>query len=623
MNRRKLLKAIAASPFSGKVFGALTTVHASPIGTTAPRARLRPGDPGWPSDATWADLNRDVEGRLLKLTSPFSGCMTTPTGSSCSEALQNLENPYYVGDQPALTQTSGWLDAWASKSSVYAVAAKSTADVVAAVNFARQHNLRLVVKGGGHSYQGTSCAPDSLLVWTRHMNDVTLHDAFVARGCTGTISPQPAVSLGSGAMWIDAYNAVTKHGGRYVQGGGCTTVGVAGLILSGGFGNFSKCYGTAAAGLLEAEVVTADGRVLVANAFTNPDLFWALKGGGGSSYGIVTRLTLRTRELPETFGAAFGKITASSDHAFRVLVAKIVDFYQSDLFNPHWGEQITFNPSNSVNISLVFQGLSQRQAEETWIPFLEWVRAHQEYVFEEPFKTIALPAQHFWDAEFLNEQAPGIMVADARPDTPADHVLWEGDQGQVGWFIHGYQSAWMPESLLHKDRQSLLVNAVFECTRHWSVSFHFNKGLAGAPAREKAAAQDTAMNPDALGAFALAIIAGGDSPAFPGMPDVTRDLASARGDATSINRAMDELLKVAPRAGSYVSESDYFRHDWQTAFWGDNYSQLSAVKKKYDPDGLFIVHHGVGSEDWSEDGFTRLTTRPVHASTRSLAQQLI
>src|SRR5690606_36056636 len=169
-----------------------------------------------------------------------------------------------------------------------------------------------------------------------------LHDAFVAQGCAGSAIPQPAVSLGSGAMWIDAYDAVTTRAGRYVQGGGCTTVGVAGLVQSGGFGNFSKRFGTAAAGLLEAEIVTADGCVLVANACTNPDLFWAIKGGGGGSFGVVTRLTLRTRELPGTFGAAFGRIRASSDEAFLALVAKFVDFYHGALFNPHWGEQVTF-----------------------------------------------------------------------------------------------------------------------------------------------------------------------------------------------------------------------------------------------------------------------------------------
>jgi hypothetical protein len=67
------------------------------------------------------------------------------------------------------------------------------------------------------------------------------------------------------------------------------------------------------------------------------------------------------------------------------------------------------------------------------------------------------------------------------------------------------------------------------------------------------------------------------------------------------------LLKVGPNASAYVSESDDFQRDWQTAFWGQNYPGLAAVRQKYDPDGLFFVHHGVGGEAWSADGVTRLT----------------
>src|SRR4029077_21195956 len=123
----------------------------------------------------------------------------------------------------------------------------------------------------------------------------------------------------AGAIWGQVYDAVTKKGGRYVQGGGCLTVGVAGLIQSGGFGSFSKAYGMAAASLLQAEIVTADGAVRIANACTNPDLFWAIKGGGGGSLGVLTKVTLRTRELPELFGAVFTTIKATSQGAFRQL----------------------------------------------------------------------------------------------------------------------------------------------------------------------------------------------------------------------------------------------------------------------------------------------------------------
>jgi FAD/FMN-containing dehydrogenase len=147
---------------------------------------------------------------------------------------------------------------------------------------------------------------------------------------------------------------------------------------------------------------------------------------------------------------------------------------------------------------------------------------------------------------------------------------------------------------------------LYAASRHTDVELHFNKGLAGAPAEAIAAARDTATNPQVLDAFALAIIAGGEGPAYQGMPGAGADLAEARSDAANIDSAMSELLNVAPGAGAYVSESDYFQRDWQTAFWGTNYPKLAAVKRKYDPDGLFFVHHGVGSEDWSADGFTRL-----------------
>jgi hypothetical protein len=187
--------------------------------------------------------------------------------------------------------------------------------------------------------------------------------------------------------------------------------------------------------------------------------------------------------------------------------------------------------------------------------------------------------------------------------------LWAGDLGQVGQVLHGYKSAWLPASLLNSDQQQRLVEALFASSRHWSVSLHFNKGLAGAPAEEVAAARDTATNPAVLDAFALAIIATGGPPAFPGIPGHEPDIAVARRHAREIGQAMDELLKVVTKTGSYVSESDFFERSWQQSFWGSNYPRLTAVKKKYDPTALFFVHHGVGSEEWSADGFTRLDGR--------------
>ena len=353
------------------------------------------------------------------------------------------------------------------------------ADVAAAVTFARENNLRLVVKGGGHSYLGTSNAADSLLIWTRAMSRVTLHDAFVGQGCAGHSAPAPAVSCEAGAVWMDLYNAVTTAGNRYVQGGGCTSVGVAGLVQSGGFGSFSKAFGTAAAGLLEAEIVTADGKVRIANSCTNPDLFWAIKGGGGGTFGVLTRLTLRTHELPQFLGFAAGSIKAQSDAAYARLIAYCVGFYRDQLFNPHWGEQLKFGPENTLEVSMVCQGLDKEQIAKVWQPFIDWLKASPaDFEMTRPFRSGAFPARTWWDLK----DNPS-MIHDTREGAVAGHAWWRGDQDQVGAYLHGYDSLWLPANLLQRDRQKLLADALFSASRHKDFELHINKGLAGAPPR--------------------------------------------------------------------------------------------------------------------------------------------
>jgi len=604
MNRRRLLQAAASAPVLASMPAVL---HAAPAATAF--QRVRPGDPGWPSADQWAQLGRAVGGRLTKLSAPMDPCRAAPAAQACTELFAAVKNPYFLGDTIGLTQTLGWVDAWTSMPSAYAVSAQTTADVVAAVNFAREQRLRLVVKGGGHSYQGTSNAADSLLIWTRAMNAITLHDAFVPAGCAQQAAPLStptrAVSVGAGALWAHVYDAVTTKAGGYVQGGGCMTVGVAGLVQSGGFGSFSKAYGLAAASLLEAEVVTADGAVRIANACTNPELFWGLKGGGGSSLGVVTRLTLRVHELPEDFGAVNMTIKATSDAAFRRLIGLMVAFYARSLMNPHWGEQIRFRPNNVLRISMVFQGLTRGGAQAVWQPFLDALAAApQDFETEfAPLKFVSTSAREFWSPTLMKRML-GFIRRDDRPGASPGNVFWPGDQGQAGQVLHGYQSAWLPAALLRDDRRDALVGALFAASRHWGVSLHVNKGLAGAPAEAIAAARDTAINPAALEAFALVICATEGQPAYPGIAGREPDVATARTHARAIARAMDELRAVAPNPGSYVSESNYFEPDWQRSFWGSNYPRLLAVKQQVDPDGLFFVHHGVGSERWSDDGFS-------------------
>lgn len=612
MERRTLLKSAAALPLAslaslltpqaeGNAAVAAAPRSAAGVSAAARRARrVRPADPGWPDAASWEQLNTSIGGNLIEAHPLFDACARDPEGAGCHDALANVRNPFYLSDQPAGTEVSGWLNAWTPAASAYVVRARNTADVVAAVNFARERRLRLVVKGTGHSYLGTSNAADSLLVWTHAMNAVTLHEAFVPAGCAGKLAPVPAVTAGAGAMWIDLYHAVTAGAGRYVQGGGCTSVGVAGLVQSGGFGSFSKRFGTAAAGLLEAEVVTADGRALTVNACTHPDLFFAIRGGGGGSWGVLTRLTLRTHELPQFFGGVWGTIRAQEDGAFRQLLARFVDFYARALLNPSWGEQVTIGSDNTLTLSMVSQGLDRSQQHEVWAPFFSWVQAQpRRYAVTEELGAGAMAARDWWTVHGTQR-----MIPDSRPGVPDYHVWWRGDQGQVGMFLHAYDSLWLPASLLERGKQHQLVDALYAASRFKEVGLHFNKGLAGAPADVRAAALDTATNSAVADAFALAIIADGEGPAYPGMPHAAIDLEAARDDARAIDAATAELRRIVPNAGSYVSESNFFNPRWQQAYFGTNYPRLRSIKRRYDPEGLFFVHHGVGSEEWSADGFT-------------------
>ena len=599
MNRREFLKRAAALP-------ALPTLAPLFGAAAAPAAfrRVRPTDPAWPSADAWAKLGEQVAGRLIPVPSLLAPCKEAPASAACATRIAELANPYFIGEQPGGTQTSGWLDAWTSSPSVYAVAAAKTADVVAAVNFARENRLRLVVKGGGHSYQGTSNAPDSLLVWTRAMNAIALHDAFVPQGCSSPA--RPAVTVEAGARWLPTYDAVTTGAGRYVQGGGCATVGVAGLIQSGGFGSFSKNFGLAAAGLLEAEVVTADGKVLVANACTHPELFWGLKGGGGGSLGVVTKVTLATHPLPRSFGWAEATIQAKSDAAFRRLIAEFVRFYARALMNPHWGEQATLGTDNTLDIRMVSSGLETPEARSAWKPFSDFVASSpEEFAFAKRLSVDTMPARHWWDPEWRRRNDSDSVVADPRAGAPVGNVWWSGNSIEVNVYLYGYESLWLPAFLL--EAPDRLAGALFDASRKFTLGLHFNKGLAGAPMHRVAEARDTATNPAALDAFALAIIATGKPHSAPGLPGHEPDPLEGRKQAAAVTAAAEALRAVVPNAGAYVSESNYFDRSFQKSYWGSNYPRLQQVKKRYDPEGLFFVHNGVGSEEWSSDGFTRRT----------------
>jgi len=556
--------------------------------------RCRPNQSCWPTAEEWQKLRTSLRGRLEQPASPWEPCIVDATSPACAARLRDLKNPYYLQDQPGGTESAGWLDAWTAAPSAYAVAAESAEDVAAAVSFARNHNLRLVIKGTGHDYLGRSSAPDSLLIWTHQMRKVTVHDSFVARGCPSHKDGLPAVTVEAGTRWLEAYQEVTGKHGRYVQGGGCTSVGAAGgFIQGGGFGSWSKKYGTAAASMLEAEVVTADGKLLVANACQNQELFWALRGGGGGTFGVVTRMTMMTHPLPKVFGWINGEITAKSDAAFKQLIERFLGFYRISLSDEHWGEQVSVNRRNQLRLSLSFEGMTSEEAQRLWKPFRAWVeRRPESFAIKIAFDEV--PADKMWSHETLKRYAPEAIRTDERAGAQPGLFWWTGDADQVSTYWYAYQSRWIPLDRLAEAKKFAAV--LFEASRHWTVGIHFNKGQAGAAADAIRRGRETSMNPALYKAAALAII-GASGEALPGVATHEPDLVTARDYRARVAGAMRVLREATPDAGSYVNETDYFEPDWKRAFWGENYEKLLAIKRKYDPHALFFCHHCVGSDE--------------------------
>lgn len=576
---------VACSASRGKAFDA-----------SAPAMRsCRPDLPCWPSASEWQQLAASLTGKLLQPRSPLLPCRTDFAHPSCVAAIEKLKNPFALQDDPGATQSLGWLGAWSAVPSEYAVAAENAHDVAAAVSFAREHRLRLVIKGTGHDYLGRSTAPGSLLIWTHPMRQISVQDAFVPRGCPATTVGLPAMTLGAGTRWLEAYQEAMKHG-RYVQGGGCTSVGAAGgFIQGGGFGIWSNKYGIASAAMLEAQVVTADGQVRVANPCQNQDLFWALRGGGGGTYGVVTQLTLLTHPAPAFLGFVAGELKAKGEHAFLELIERFITFYRENLMGEDWGEHVVVRRNNTIEVLMSFHGLRANQARQVWAPLLAQLQQQPDR-FSASLNYLELPGDKMWSRAFAEQNFGFAIQPDARPERSADLFWWKGNQGEVATYWYAYQSRWVPAELFALANAKAFARTLFDASRHWSLELYFSKGQSSASAEALRRDRETSVNPVVYRAAALVIIAanGAGSPEVPGHePNAVEGEAAA----SAVTAAMKIIRSATPGTGAYVNEADYFEPDWQQSFWGEHYGRLLDIKHRYDPDGLFWCHHCVGSEN--------------------------
>lgn len=531
--------------------------------------RTIPGDESWPTDDAWAAFNTSVGGRLIRTIPIASVChgsdyeedkcnelrdhwflaethLSSPSSPMAYEATKGGCNPF--ADWEAPCNLDGLV--------AYTVNATSVDDFKTTVQFVKTHNLRLVIRNSGHDYLGKSTGAHALGLWTRHLQKIDLVQDFTSDHYSG-----PAIKVESGVEGGQALAFAHTHG-LMVATGNCPTVGVAGgFSQGGGHGLLSSYAGLGADQVLEWEVLTGDGRLLVATPTSNEDLFWALSGGGGGTYGVVVSMTVKAYPDVLTSRAILQapRLEGTADSMREVLTT----FLQALPAAVDAGATVIWAllPVAFVIIPAAAPGLTKDELDALLKPTtdkLDQLDLVYEYTSDEfpDFHTAYEASPHSWN------------VSDLRPG-----------------------GRFMPRSLI-EDNLSAFVHvamAIGDQGALAGVSYNHAKHAPPWPVSVSAGLRNALTN----------VVTGG-------LINYTEPEGWAAANEVLLNDIVGPLRRLAPDAGAYMSEAHPDEPGWQEQFYGGNYEQLLAVKDKYDPDDVFYTRTGVGSHRWAEEGDGRL-----------------
>jgi hypothetical protein len=434
----------------------------------------------------------------------------------------------------------------------YAVDASGPEDVQKTVAFAARKNIRLVIRNTGHDYLGRSTGAGSLAVWTHHLKDITHVPAYKGSGYSGS-----AFKFGAGVQGFEAM-AAARDQGLVVVGGECPTVGIAGgYTQGGGHSALSTSFGLAADNVLSWEVVTADGKLVTANAEENSDLYWALNGGGGSTFGVVVSMTAKAHEEPPVFGGAS------------------LSFFKTN------------NPQEKL-----YEGI---QAFHEELPAMVDAGSMVVHYFTTDFFSISpLSAYNKTEAEVRAIMAPFVARLDSLGvnytatysefSTYYDHFdkyFGPLPLGNIQVGIAQYGTRLIPRSVVKTIPETW--KAIVEKGVTWIG--------VGLDVKSTGSQKTTSVHPAWRDAIVHATLT------LPwSFTDPWSDAFAAQEKMT--NEIIPLVEAATPGSGSYVNEADFHQPNFQDTFWGSNYDKLFATKKKYDPTDLFYATVGVGSEAW-------------------------
>ena len=287
-----------------------------------------------------------------------------------------------------------------------------TGDVVAAVNFARESQLDVAVRGGGHSVPGFGTVDGGIVIDLSGMQRVD-------------VDPERRTARAQGGATWGIFNDATHAHGLATTGGVVSTTGVGGLTLGGGIGYLARGAGLSCDNLISAEVVTADGRTVVASESENEDLFWALRGGGGN-FGVVTSFEFRLRPVTDIYGGPMFFEQADAGTVLRVFRELIVDAPEEFGGFPAWqiAPPLPFIPEDRHGDTFLafvscFAGPAD-EAERILKPLRDAAPVVAEHVGTMPYPALnsafdgLYPAgqlQHYWKANFVKELTDDAIQA--------------------------------------------------------------------------------------------------------------------------------------------------------------------------------------------------------------------
>jgi hypothetical protein len=423
----------------------------------------------------------------------------------------------------------------------------TVADVQACVNFARRSGVAITARSGGHSYGGWSSGPGLVV-------DLAGLGSLDVRG--------DIVAVGAGVRLADAYAGVAARG-RGIAAGSCPTVGFAGLTLGGGLGVLSRAWGLTCDSLTSADIVTADGAARTCDAQRDPELFWALQGGGGGNFGIVTSFSVRTRASAPLAIAFVNWPWARARAVVRAWQEWIVAMPDAVWSNVHLDSATGPEPTLLVH-AVALEDAAGLQAHLDRLVSAVGSGPSSRSAFVRPYA----------DAMLLEGGCAQLTVAQC-------HLSGTTPDGRLSRETYAAKSSIATAPLSSAAIDSIVGGLeVLQALPNAGAGSVLIDAMGGAVAR---IAPDATAFPHRGAIAALQFVASWD----PSAPSVTADasLAWLRG---AYGRARP---LIGP--GAYVNYADPDLQDWPQAYYGANYPRLQRVRATYDPDGLFAFPQAI------------------------------